>query len=185
MSQSPKDENSYFEGEVERLLVKFENQQLQIGPKHRNWTDRVKLEMKNISVYINFLKQQKNTLWFMLTPSRDKKFNYRIWEGQLKIPGRSDVVFDMAIVLTSDYPKVYPRCFVEERIIKYAGGNLYVENKWDMNDKTYVMICHDHMKDLDVWDPSMSIAHFLLSEILVWWNSKINTILRLYDEVYE
>ncbi|MCY3412151.1 MAG: hypothetical protein INQ03_11010 [Candidatus Heimdallarchaeota archaeon] len=175
--------DEYFESEAEKLFVKFDDERLQIGPKSRNWTDRVKLEMKNVSVYINYLQDQKNALWFRLAPSRDKKYNYRVWEGFLKIPGRDDIRFDMAIVLTSDYPKVFPRCFVEEKIIDYAAGNLYIENKWQMNGKTYVMLCHDHMKDLNVWSPNLSIAHFLLQEILVWWNSKMNVVLKMWDGI--
>lgn len=167
--------------EIEKELVHIENQYKNSTPKDSNWIERVKLEMKNIAKYLDYLNNQTHSLWFYLVPNRDTKNNFRIWEGYLKIPQRNNVQFDMIIILSSQYPKVYPRAFIEEKIIKYAAGNLYHTTEYIHNNKKYIMICHDHIDELNLWTPDLTIAHFLLREVLVWWNSKLSTITKKID----
>ncbi len=166
---------------IEKELLHVENQYKNTTPRDKFWIERVKLEMQNISKYLNFLDQKTHSLWFYLIPNRDPKNNYRIWEGHLKIPARENIKFDMIVILSSEYPNVYPRAFIEEKIIKYAAGNLYHTTEYFHNNKKYVMICHDHIDELNLWSPDLTIAHFLLREVLIWWNSKMNTITKKID----
>ncbi|MFW9994310.1 MAG: hypothetical protein ACFFD4_19855 [Candidatus Odinarchaeota archaeon] len=120
--------------------------------------------------------------WFFLRPSSDTRFNYKKWDGHLKIPSRQEIRFDIIILLTSEYPKVFPRAFADKNIVNYCGGNIYLNNTWEEGDRTFVMICHDHMKEQAAWDPHLSIAHFFIREIWYWWNAKQDTIIRLWDK---
>lgn len=168
---------------AESVLVTFDHTELQFGPGHNLWEKRVGLEIENLRALLGFLEERNNALWFFLMPHHDPKFQYRVWNGHLKIPTRKDIQFDLRVVLTSEYPRVFPRAFVEESLVDYAAGNLYVESRWEVNEsKPFVMICHDHIKDQQFWSPNLSIAHFLLREIWMWWNAKSNTIINLWDE---
>ena len=80
---------------VEKELLHVENQYKNTTPRDKFWIERVKLEMQNISKYLNFLDQKTHSLWFYLIPNRDPKNNYRIWEGHLKIPARENIKFDI------------------------------------------------------------------------------------------
>ncbi len=107
---------------VDELIQEFSNNWVSIGPKNPAWKDRVKLEIEKIMQYINFLKNTKNRPWFKLFPERNPRYNYLIWAGNLVVPERPEINFDIKVLLTSEYPKVCPRCFAEElygnRIVK-------------------------------------------------------------------
>ncbi|MDH5403205.1 MAG: hypothetical protein OEY49_11990 [Candidatus Heimdallarchaeota archaeon] len=174
---------TYLEDPAENELKLMNSPDLQIGPAHVNWEKRVEIELYNIKNYLNFLRRQENSLWFSLAPDRNKKFKFRIWKGTLFVPNRPDISFELRIIFSSDYPKVFPRAFVEESMIKYAGSKLYVESRWDTNEKkSFVMICHEHLKAFDVWSPNLSIAHFLIRQILIWWNSIMHLVVKMWDE---
>lgn len=175
-------ESRFFTNEAEKGILMFPNLVTQIGPDHPRWIDRVKLEIKNVSSYLRFLNQQRSQPWFFLKPCEEKKYNFVKWEGYLKVPSRPEICFDLVILLSKAYPKVFPKAFVEKRIIEYCAGNIYVSNTWEEQNKTFVMICHDHINEQSAWDPHMSIAHFFIREVWYWWNAKQNTIIRLWDE---
>ena len=171
---------------AEKVLITFPQELTSLGPTHSAWSKRVAIEIKNLMKYIDYLKSQNNSLWFFLKPSNKKQYNYQKWDGFLKIPNRPDIEFEIRIILTSEYPKVYPRAFAESSIIHYCAGNIFPKNIWkdadDPNSKEFVMICH-HMKDTDdAWNPQLSIAHFFLREIWYWWSSKTNRVIYEWDK---
>ncbi|MHA2294708.1 MAG: hypothetical protein ACXAEU_25140 [Candidatus Hodarchaeales archaeon] len=175
-------ESKWVSDTAERSILEFPDLIAQIGPKHPKWPQRVKLEIKNITSYLNYLKQSGSHPWFFLRPSSDSRYNFKKWDGFLKIPSRPEIKFDIVILLTSEYPKVFPRAFAEKSIVNYCGGNIYLNNTWQEGDKTFVMICHDHMKEQFAWDPQLSLAHFFIREIWYWWNAKQDTLIRLWDK---
>ena len=125
----------------------------------------------------------------MLKPNRNKSYNYQRWDGDLRIPSRPDIRFSIRIVLTSQYPRVFPRAFAEDSIQQYCGGNIYPRNTWfDQEDKLqskkFVMICHDHMTDQSAWHPRYSIAHFFIREVWYWWVAKTNRIIEEWDKIH-
>ncbi|HMF34686.1 MAG TPA: hypothetical protein VKK79_24905 [Candidatus Lokiarchaeia archaeon] len=56
-----------------------------------------------------------------------------VWKGYLTVPDRSDIQFDIRILFTSDYPKVTPRCFADQKILDYCGKIL--RNTFGMTPK--------------------------------------------------
>lgn len=174
------------ENPAEKVLITFPPELTSLGPTHPAWSKRVAVEIRNLMQYIDFLKQGHNSLWFFLKPSDKREYNYQRWDGFLKIPSRPDIVFEIRIILTSEYPRIFPRAFAESSIMKYCAGNIYPNNIWkdsDPGSKEYVMICHDQMKEIDnAWNPQLSIAHFFLREVWYWWNSKINRIIYEWDK---
>ena len=171
---------------AEKVLLVFPPELTSLGPSHPAWSKRVAIEIKNLMQYIDFLKAQHNSLWFFLKPSDRKEYNYQRWDGFLKIPNRPDIEFELRIILTSEYPKVFPRAFAESSIMNYCAGNIFPKNIWkdsEPNSKEFIMICHDHMKETDnAWNPQLSIAHFFLREVWYWWNSKINRVIYEWDK---
>ena len=100
------------------------------------------------------------------------------------IPYRPEIKFGIRIILPSEYPLVCPTAFAEKSIMDYCAGNIYPYNIWrDLENKSkeFVMICHDHMKEQVAWDPHLSIAHFLIREIHIWWMSKLDRVLTEWD----
>jgi hypothetical protein len=176
------------ENPAEEYIAEFTNTPLAlISPSSLNWNSRVALEIKNLMNYIDYLKTINNGVWFFLKPSIDKRYNFQRWDGILKIPARPDIQFDLRIILTSEYPYVFPRAFAEESIKNYCAGNIFPKNIWrddshDTNSKNYIMICHDHMKELHAWNPGLSITHFLIREVWYWWMSKMNRIIQEWDK---
>ncbi len=178
----------FFTSPAEEELLIFDDKRLQIRPKSSNWVKRVKVEITNIQKYLAFLRKQQNALWFDLAPDRRKEFKYKVWKGQFKIPSRPDIYFDMRVILTNEYPHAMPRAFIEDSITKYTSKHLYLNSRWDRTmdkaeTKSFVMICHDHSKEFELWTPNLSIAHFLLRQILYWWNAKINILVDRFDEL--
>lgn len=175
---------------AERVIIKFPSQVAQIGPRHSLWSKRVSLEIKNLMQFIDYLKGQENALWFFLKPCQDKKYNFQRWDGELKIPTRPDISFKLRIVLTSEYPRVFPRAFAEEKIKDYCAGNIYPKHVWqdnpkDPNSERYIMICHDHMSEQEgAWSPNLSIAHFFIREVWYWWMAKINRVIHEWDAAH-
>jgi hypothetical protein len=172
---------------AEKVLITFPHELTSLGPSHPAWNRRVAIEIKNLMQYIDYLKNQNNSLWFFLKPFERKEYNFQRWDGYLKIPSRPDIEFEIRVILTSEYPKVYPRAFAESKIINYCAGNIFPKNIWKdssaSNEKEFIMICHDHMKETDdAWNPHLSIAHFLLREIWYWWMSKINRVIFEWDK---
>ncbi len=178
----------FFASPVEKVLLHFEDKRLQINPKNSNWIKRVKVEINNIQRYLEFLRNEKNALWFDLAPDKRKEFNYKVWKGTFKVPSRPEITFGMRVILPNEYPKAMPRAFIEDSVTKYSSKHLYLNSRWDKNvdkkeTKSFVMICHDHMKEFESWTPDLSISHFLLRQILYWWNAKLNIIVSRWDEL--
>ena len=156
-----------------------------VSPSSVNWNSRVALEIKNLMSYIDYLKRLENSLWFFLKPSTDKRYNFQRWDGVLKVPTRPDIQFELRIILTSEYPYVYPRAFAEESIKDYCAGNIYPKNIWQDTEnpsKNFIMICHDHMKELKAWSPGFSLTHFLVREVYYWWMAKLNRVIIEWDK---
>ncbi len=52
-----------------------------------------------------------------------------LWKGFIQVPKIPEIKFDMLILLSSEYPKVIPRCFLEKKIADYT-GKLYPNNNF-------------------------------------------------------
>lgn len=174
-----------FENPAESTIMKMPPPIAAISPSSPHWKRRVSIEIKNVMNYIDYLRSQSNpSLWFFLRPSSDKRYNFQKWDGELKIPSRPDIKFELRIVLTSEYPNVFPRAFAEKSIMDYCAGNIYPKNIWTEpgNPKEYIMICHDHMTEQEgAWNNTLTIAHFFIREVMYWWNSKLTRIIEEWD----
>ena len=104
---------------LDELIQEFDNKWSMIGPKHPAWKDRVKIEIEKVINYISFLKNTQNKPWFKLFPEKNPRYNYLIWSGNLLVPERPEINFEIKVLLTSEYPTVCPRCFAEEKILNY------------------------------------------------------------------
>jgi len=166
---------------VDVLIKEFSEEWASIGPKHPAWKDRVKLEIEKLLYYVNFLRNTRNQPWFKLYPESNPKYNYLIWNGNLCIPDHPEINFDIKVLLTSEYPKVCPRCFADSKIIDYC-GKLFLKNIWEQDGIKYIMICHEHMSNCNAWNEHLGIAHFFLRQIWVWWAAQQNIII---DEFYK
>ena len=166
---------------LDELLQEFPQKWAIVDPKHPAWKDRVKLEIEKIMQYINFLKNTNNKPWFKLFPERNPRYNYLIWAGNLVVPDRPEINFDIKVLLTSEYPKVCPRCFAEESILDYC-GKIFLKNIWEQEGKKYVMICHEHMSETHSWNNRLGIVHFFIRQVWVWWAAQQNVIISEYDK---
>lgn len=166
---------------LDEIVKEFPDQSINVGPKHPAWKDRVKLEIERIMQYINFLRRTQNKPWFRLLPERNPRYNYLVWGGNLLVPERPEINFDIKVLLTSEYPKVCPRCFAEEEIVEYC-GKIFLKNIWEQDGKKYVMICHEHMTNTHAWKEKLGIAHFFIRQVWVWWAAQQNLIIKEYDK---
>ena len=110
-----------------------------------------------------------------------------IWRGFIQVPKRPEIKFNMLILLNSEYPKVIPRCFLEESVVNYT-GKLYIKNIFNDKDsgKNYMMICHDHMGEVkDAWEPNLTIAHFFIREVWFWFAAMQNHIISEWDKKHQ
>jgi hypothetical protein len=172
----------YTPGEVDNVVPRFPPAIAKVTPVHPDWKNRVKLEIGAILKYLQFIKNKGARPWFHLTPFENPKYNFMIWKGFLTIPERPDILFNIRILLTSEYPKVSPRCFAELRISNYC-GKMYLKNVWnDPEDgKDYIMLCHDHMAEQEAWEDDLGIAHFFIREVWYWWSAMQNMIIKEFD----
>lgn len=172
------------EGVVDQAVPKFPDAMRDVTPKHPAWKSRVKFEVEAIVRYLQFLKAKGARPWFQLTPLDNPRYNFMIWKGQLMVPDRPEVKFNIRILLTSDFPKVAPRCFADIDIMNYC-GKIYTKNIWKDPDepaKQFVMICHDHMAQQEAWADNLGIAHFFVREVWFWWGAQQNVILQEFDK---
>ncbi len=166
---------------LDEIVQEFPERWTDVGPNHPAWKDRIKLEIERILKYVNFLKIKKNKPWFKLFPEKNPRYNYLIWTGNLVVPERSEIDFNIKVLLTSEYPKSCPRCFAEEKILDYC-GKIFVKNIWKQDGKKYVMICHEHMSKTHAWNQYLGIAHFFIRQVWVWWAAQQNVIIQEYDK---
>jgi len=175
-------ENKWNVGLAERYVPPFTSKWTRVGPRHSLWHERVKLEIISVSKYVQFLKSELPRPWFMLKPDANPKYNFCLWRGYLQIPAHPQIRFEMVILLSSEYPQVIPRCFLEKRITNYC-GKIYLKNVWKdpQSGKEFVMICHDHMSELaHSWDSSLGIVHFFIREVWFWFAAMQNIIIEEY-----
>lgn len=171
-------------GLAERFVPPLDNKWAEVGPRHPKWKERVKQELMALAKYVEFLSSEYPRPWLRLKPDRDPRYNYMIWRGFIQVPSRPEVKFDMLILLSSEYPVVIPRCFLEESVEKYS-GKLYIKNRYQdkASGKTYIMICHDHMGEVkNAWEPNLGIAHFFIREVWFWFAAMQNHILTEWDK---
>ena len=164
---------------LDEIIQEFPEEWALIGPKHHLWKDRVKLEIEKIMKYINFLRMTQNKAWFRLFPEKNPRYNYLIWDGNLLVPDNPDINFDIKILLTSEYPKVCPRCFIHDNVIDFC-GKLFLKNIWEQDGKKYVMICHEHMSSTHSWNDNLGIVHFFVRQVWIWWAAQQNVIIQEY-----
>lgn len=179
--------NKWQRGAAEEKVLPFKEEMGKIGPRHPQWQLRVKAEIVSLTNYLSFLKDQFPRPWFQLKPDPDPKYNFMIWKGFIQIPARPEIKFDMVILLSSEYPNVIPRCFLDSDIVEYA-GKLYLKNTFTdpLIKKNYVMICHDHMGEVeDAWAPNLSIAHFFIREVWFWFGAMQNMIIAEWDKKHK
>ncbi|MHA1749634.1 MAG: hypothetical protein ACTSYS_13785 [Promethearchaeota archaeon] len=158
-----------------------------VGPKHPKWQERLKLEVLLLKKYITFLRSEGSKPWFYLVIDKNPQFRGMLWRGYIQIPSRPDIKFNIVILLSSEYPKIMPRCFVEESISNYC-GKLYLNNKWKdpITSRSFIMICHDHMKEISrIWEPVLSIAHFFIREVWFWFAAMQNIIIQEWDKKHQ
>ncbi|MBD3190077.1 MAG: hypothetical protein GF308_05515 [Candidatus Heimdallarchaeota archaeon] len=177
----------WFPVPAEHAVLKMDGLLENIGPKHPVWSKRVKAEILNIESYRKFIRKQGGIPWFHLVPSKKKAYNFLLWEGYLRVVSRPEIRFDFIILLPATYPTNCPRALIDEVVLKkYKCSKIYANNTYVDKDtkKTYVMICHDHLKEVgEVWTPSLTIAHFLIREVHTWWTAQQNLVLTTYDEL--
>jgi hypothetical protein len=169
---------------AERYITPFSLELAGVGPKHPRWKERVKQEILALAKYVQFLSSEFSIPWLQIKPDQNPKYNFMLWRGYVQIPKRTDIKFDMIILLSSEYPQVIPRCFLEESIVNFT-GKLYQKNQYRDPDteKTYVMICHDHMEEVsDTWEPILGIAHFFIREVWFWFAAMQNYIISEWDK---
>jgi len=166
---------------LDEIIQEFPEKWVSVGPKHPAWKDRVKLEIEKIMQYINFLRNTKNKPWFKLFPEKNPRYNYLVWTGNLLVPENPEIIFEIKVLLTSEYPKVCPRCFAEEKIVEYC-GKIFLRNIWEQEGKKYVMICHEHMSNTHAWKENLGIVHFFIRQVWVWWAAQQNVIIKEYDK---
>ncbi|TXT63147.1 MAG: hypothetical protein BAJALOKI1v1_780010 [Promethearchaeota archaeon] len=166
---------------LDEVIEEFPSEWVYIGPKHPAWRDRIKLEIEKILKYVEFLKINHSRAWFKLFPEKDRRYNYLVWTGEIVVPERPEIKFEIKLLLTSEYPKVSPRCFAEEKIVDYC-GKLFLKNIWVQNGKKYIMICHEHMANTQAWNNHLGIAHFFIRQVWVWWAAQQNVIIKEFDK---
>jgi hypothetical protein len=169
---------------LDEIIQEFPENWIPVNPKHPAWKDRVKIEIEKIMQYINFLRKTNNKPWFKLFPEKNPRINYLIWGGNLVVPEKPEIDFDIKVLLTSEYPKVCPRCFVEEKILEYC-GKIFLKNIWEQDGKKYVMICHEHMSNTHLWNENLGIVHFFIRQVWIWWAAQQNVIITEYDKKVE
>jgi hypothetical protein len=179
--------NQWHAGLAERYIPPFKSKWESVNPKHPQWHERVKLEIISLSKYVNFLKSELPRPWFVLKPDTNPKYNFCIWKGYLQVPSEPQIKFEMVILLNSEYPKVLPRCLLEEKITNYC-GKIYLKNTWTdpITKKSYVMICHDHMSELQqAWEPNLGIVHFFIREVWFWFAAMQNLIIDNWKKIHQ
>ncbi|MBD3214466.1 MAG: hypothetical protein GF311_17775 [Candidatus Lokiarchaeota archaeon] len=166
---------------IDEIIQEFPQKWIEVNPKHHAWKDRIKIEIEKILKYINFLRRTQTRPWFKLFPDKNPRYNYLVWSGNLIIPEKPEINFEIKVLLTSEYPKVCPRCFAEEKILNFC-GKIFIKNIWEQNNKKYVMICHEHMANTEAWNERLGIAHFFIRQIWVWWAAQQNIIINEFDK---
>lgn len=145
----------------ESLLRKIETTE-DTGPQSEHWHKRVKVEILNLKVLLNHYKENDLT-WFTLKP--DNRQNFQVWKGQLIL---GEICFDYRVVLAREYPRAFPRAFVEEDMLEYTKKDIYQASTFSSNEeKTFVMIDYD-THDIN-WKPELTIAHFMLRRVRIWF----------------
>ena len=165
-------------------MIKFPDSLININPKHSKWQERVKIEILNLAKYVQFLQQKGGRSWFHLAPCKEEGYNFMKWEGFLQVAARPDIRFKIVILLPGNYPSSCPRAFIEEKIVDFA-GKIFLKNIWNENGQNFIMICHDHMKEVEeAWNPRLTIAHFFIREVFYWWAAQQNMIIDEWDKKY-
>lgn len=166
-----------FDTGIERHFPEMPKEVSRITPRDRDWYDRVKVELAFMVRYKNLLmKRFKAPMWFQLVPRARDGDNYQKWKGFIKVPEEPTLEFDLRVVLGSEYPKVMPRAFLDDRICGLT-SKFYRKPTFEEDGKVFYPICHDHMKELKrAWKPTYGIAHFFSREIYIWWVSELNCI---------
>ena len=170
---------------AEQYVQPLEERWGTVGPKSPLWKERVKLEVLTLTEYIKFLSSEYPFPWLYLKPDQNPKYNYMVWKGFIQVPKIPEIKFDMLILLSSEYPTVIPRCFLEKKIADYT-GKLYPNNtfKDPETQKEHIMICHDHMGEVKrVWAPNLTIAHFFIREVWYWFAAMQNTIVKQWNKI--
>ncbi|MHA1758762.1 MAG: hypothetical protein ACTSVV_18495 [Promethearchaeota archaeon] len=168
---------------IDELIQEFPEEFIYISPKHPAWKDRIKFEIDKIIKYVNFLRNTQNEAWFRLYPEKTPRFNYQVWTGFLMVPNRPEIKFEIKVILSAEYPKVSPRCFIEESILNYC-GKVFVKKTWKQDGRKYVEICHEHLFKANAWNPRLGIVHFFMRQIWVWWAAQQNIIIQEFDAKY-
>jgi hypothetical protein len=186
-------------GIAELQVPPFSAQWEAVGPRHPQWFKRIELEGVLLKKYLDYLKSENSPPWFKIMPDMKPPINGTVWRGFISVPTRPEIKFDMVILLSADYPKVSPRAFVEERLIGLAGSKIYTKNRFPpakepnpatgewpkdpVTGKSFVMICHDHMSQLEgAWTANLGIAHFFIREVWYWFAAMQNFIIEDFDK---
>jgi len=184
-------------GIAELHVPPFATQWESVGPKNPQWKERIKLEIYSLKKYIDYLASENSKPWFKIMPDMAGKIPGVIWRGFICVPSRPEIKFDLLIVLSGEYPRVPPKAFIEDSVIRLAGSKIYVKNRFPpgtdsvtgdwhkdpQTGKSFVMICHDHMAELEnAWNPSLGIVHFFIREIWYWFAAMQNFIIEDYDK---
>jgi len=190
-------------GLAELQIPPFSAQWEVVGPRHPQWMKRIELEGVLLKKYLDFLKSESIPPWFKIMPDMKPPINGSIWRGYICVPSRPEIKFDMVILLSAEYPKVPPRAFVEESLIGLAGSKIYTKNRFPptkdgkepasgewpkdpVTGKSFVMICHDHMSQLQgAWMSNLAIVHFFIREVWYWFAAMQNYIIEDYDKQSE
>lgn len=153
-----------------------------VTPKHPGWEKRVKYEGRSLSLFMQQQKTQPHIPWCRLRPKGNPDYRYLVWEGAFVTPARREIQFDARVLLTSEYPQVAPRCFVERRVLKYA-HSISPHDTWrdPETQGEYVMINTPGATGLETWNQTFGLVHYLLQEVWVWLALQQDFIIREYD----
>lgn len=181
-NESIPDDHLYHQTILDQQLSEFPPEIASITPKDGLlWDKRIKIEIQYLMKLLNYLKLYNGLPWFRLYPEKTRKYKYLVWGGYISIPEKPEIKFDIKVLITSEYPKACPRCFIDKEIEKYS-DKIFLKNIWKQDGKTYKMICHEHITKKNVWKETFGIAHFLIRQIWIWFAVQQNYIMAEYEK---
>ncbi|MEM2637601.1 MAG: hypothetical protein QXL15_04570 [Candidatus Korarchaeota archaeon] len=169
--------------EIDEILPELPAPLIHVGPKHPSWMKRVKLENIIFENYIKYLIAHNISPWINIIHSDDPADKGFVWEGSVWMPQNPRINFSLIILVPSNYPIVPPRAFLEDTIMEYVQKKIYVGGKLERHGKKYVMLCHDHLKEIEnIWKPTYTLTHFIIHEVWYWWNAMVGEIEKVWNE---
>lgn len=167
------------DSKLKELLIEFSDKWTKVGPDHSQWNERMVFEIDKINNYFKLLKEYHINSWIFFHPEKIEKFKYKLWNGYLQDPNHTQVKFEIYILLTNNYPKIAPRCYIEEKIINYCS---YVSPKMTFEKDGKIFIQMDAYFSKFNWRPTFGLIHFIVKAVQIWWAVNKNKIVEVYNK---